>query len=283
MLPGNYTERIILSIDNITVFGQGARTNKPVLISGKNVSLFGVEVHSTNDIGIDITGTNALIDGVYVHDVLRHGIQARAQGVTVRNSTIERTVLENENGSLSSGFSSALKCALGGSQIIFSNNTLANNYGENIAITRCSDVQVIGNNTDGGIYAPSIYVDNSNYVVVANNTVVCSIGQRGGMLIGDENYSGSWGHQLYDIVFDRNSVTYCNNALAAWGNFTLKNIFISNNEFLFSINTSIYLEGPINNVRVEHNTIIQSQGKYIYPTNRIITQGNITGTSLLIE
>lgn len=273
--PGNYSGTMRFDVSNQRIVAYGVIVDGNVIIDGSNVTLIGITVQNSPNRGIDVRGENVVLKEVFVRSTRSHGIHVSTNGVIVENSTIEDAVLEGLSGSQ---FGSSLKCAIGGSNVQFIGNTIINSHGEGIAITRCYDVLVKNNFVKDG-RVPNIYIDNSYNVLVDTNYVRCNNRFSGGLYLGEEVYSGSWGAQLRNITFQGNRVEGCTNGVSYYGSDVgssiLRNITINENEFIFTTKTGIWLDGQSDVVVITNNLIVQASGLYKKIPNGTIYTGNI--------
>jgi hypothetical protein len=227
VMAGIYTEPLVISKSGtssalITVVGnnsilnmQGINANG-ISISGSFVRVSKFEVIGATDFGIYITGKDVTVDSNILHDdVTRNGVGTCG---------------------ISSTWGSALKVKVGGENTTIRNNTVYNNCGEGIAVTRGVKALVEGN-TVWDNFSVNIYIDNSPYVTVQNNISYCTgthlrDGNRAtGVALGEEYYLG-WGAQLHDIHISGNTITDCRTGVAAFESNvggTLTNVSILNN------------------------------------------------------
>lgn len=255
-----------------------------VYISGDWINLRGITAQNSARFGIEVDGQHVTVSDVSVRNVQRHGIHISSADVIVEGSTIQNTVLENSDNSMDAGFSSALKCAVGCEDVVFRGNTVGGNYGENIAVTRGINVQVL-NNIIGDSTAPGIYVDNSYNVLVERNIVTCTgaMGSSPAIYIGEEPYEG-WGAQLHDVTIRNNRVENCRNGVAYFGSDVrdslLENISITGNIIHLTTNAGIFLEGLASNVTIRDNTIVQAEYLFIFAPEDAEIENNITAASI---
>lgn len=243
-LEGTYTEVLNINKSGITVEGIDA-----------------IVTASPQAIRVRSTAQNVTVRGFTVTGTESHGIYIEGQAVTVENNTVYHSVLENgalSNGSVTCGDSawgSAIKVALGASNVTVRNNTVYENCGEGIAATRASNV-VIEGNTVYDNKSVNIYVDNSFNVQVLNNNVHCSLVFPKGIALGEEYYSG-WGAQLHDVLISGNVITNCHTGIIAFQSDvggTLTNVTISNNNASTGQRRGISLDNSANsNVLVSNN------------------------------
>ena len=275
---GRYAEALILSKSGtaaapINVIGNGAIVDvksaktTAIKISGSYINLSGFEVMGATDAGIGIPGKYVTVKKNIVHDnVTQNGIGTCGISTT--------------------GWSSAVKVGVGGQNITIDGNTVYNNCGEGIAITRGVSVTV-QNNTSYDNWAQNIYIDNSPYTTVQNNQVYCTgarvraDGKRpSGIGLGEELYSG-WGAQMHDVLVTGNTVRDCGKGIGAYasqvsGTFTnvtiTKNYVPSGQLRPISLSTS-----PNKNVVISYNTIFTDP--YISDKVGVTLTGNTIGTS----
>ena len=255
VLPATYTEPL-----RITVSGTAAA---PISIYGNGAVLNMLGVETT---GIRIRGSYVNLSGFQVTGATDAGIAIPGQYVTVSNNILHDNVTENGVGicGIDTSWSSALKVGLGGENIIIENNTVYNNCGEGIAVTRGVGV-VVRNNVIYDNFAPNIYIDNSPYTSVYGNQVYCT-GARlrrdgtrpTGIGLGEEFYEG-WGAQMHDILISGNTVSECGKGIAAFasevgGTFT--NVTITGNYVPSGYARPLALStSPNANVVISYNTM----------------------------
>jgi len=273
VMPGTYTESLRVTVSGtdaapITVIGNGAILDMRgivttgISISGSYINLSNFEVTRAQDAGISIPG----------------------KFVTVKNNFLYHDVAENGIGTCGAAgsHSSALKVGVGGQNITIDTNTVHNNCGEGIAITRGVGV-VVKNNTVYDNFAPNIYIDNSPYTIVEDNTVYCTgavltrDGKRPtGLGFGEEYYAG-WGAQLHDVTVRGNTIRDCGKGIGAFksevsGTFT--NITITSNYIPRVQDRAISLSTSSNmNVVISYNTLYNDP--YISDPAGVALIGNI--------
>jgi parallel beta-helix repeat protein len=276
VMPGTYTESFRVTASGtasapITVIGNGAIINMGgtqqtgIKIRGSYINLSGFEVTGATDAGIAMPGTYLTVKNNKVHDnVTQNGIGTCGTSTT--------------------GWSSAMKVGVGGQNITIENNTVYNNCGEGIAVTRGVNVTV-KNNTVYDNFAPNIYIDNSPYSTVQDNMVYCT-GARlrrdgtrpTGIGLGEEFYDG-WGAQMHDILVSGNTVKDCSKGIGAFasevgGTFT--NVTITRNNVPSGFARPIALStSPNRSVVISYNTIFTDP--YISDPVGITLIGNIIG------
>ena len=273
---GTYYESLTLSTSGtesapITVIGNGATLNmrgvkaNGIAISGNHVRVSKFEVIGATDFGIVVTGKKVLVENNLIHDnVTRNGVGTCG---------------------LSPSWGSGLKVRVGGEDITFRNNTIYNNCGEGIAVTR-GITALIENNTLYDNFGVNIYVDNSSYVTIQNNLSYCMgthlwNGNRAvGIGLGEELYT-SWGAQRHDILIVGNTIRDCSIGIAAFESDvsgTLTNVTITNNRVPSGQVRSISIYSLLNrNVSVSNNTVFNPI--IVYQTAGVTLRDNTIGTT----
>ena len=271
---GTYIETLTLSksgtnIAPITVVGNGAILNMQGL--GQN--------------GITISGSYIHVSGFEVIGAIDFGILATGKYDVIENNSVHDNVTKNGVGicGISTSWGSGVKVRVGGENTTIRNNTVYNNCGEGIAVTR-GVVAVVENNTTYDNFSVNIYVDNSPFVTVQNNVSHCTgthlrDGSRAtGIALGEESYSG-WGAQLHDILITSNQITDCRTGIAVFASNvggTLTNMTLSSNRVPSGQSRSISLQTLTNqNILVANNTLFNSI--YISQTTGVTLVGNIIG------
>jgi parallel beta-helix repeat protein len=261
VMAGTYTEPLTLS-------NSGA-ASAPISVVGNNAIL---NMQGINPNGITVSGSYIRVSNFEVTAATDFGILVTGKYVTVENNVLHDDVTRNGVGTcgISTSWGSALKVKLGGENTTIRNNTVYNNCGEGIAVTRGITTLVEGNRVWDN-FGVNIYVDNSPFVTVQNNTSYCTgthlrDGNRAtGIALGEEAYTG-WGAQLHDILVSGNSITDCRTGIAAYESYTggtLTNVSILNNNIPSGERLSISLQTLVNqNVLISNNTVFNSI--YVY-------------------
>lgn len=274
VLPGTYGDILTLSTSGlegapITVIGDGAILNMQgvnangIVVSGSYIRVSGFEVTGATDFGILVTGRNVTIENNRVHDnVTRNGVGTCGTSMS---------------------WGSAVKVKVGGQNTTIRNNTVYDNCGEGIAVTRGVTALVEGN-TVSDSFGVNIYIDNSPYVTVQNNTSYCTgthlkdSNRATGIALGEEVYSG-WGAQLHDVLISGNTITDCRTGVAAYESYaggTLTNVTITNNYVPSGQRRGVSLQTLANqNVVVSYNTLFNDI--YVYQSAGVTLNGNIIG------
>ncbi len=255
VMPGTYTEALILSKSGtaaapITVIGNGAILN----------------MQGVRQTGMRITGSYINVSNFEVTGATDAGIGIPGKYVTVKNNIVHDNVTGNGIGTCGAAgsYSSALKVGVGGERITIEGNTVYNNCGEGIAITRGVHV-LVKNNTVYDNFAPNIYVDNSPFTTVENNLVYCTgarlrlDGRRPTAIgLGEEEYAG-WGAQMHDVLVTGNTVRGCGKGIGAFDSElggTLTNITITRNYIPSGEGRAISITSELNrNMVISYNNL----------------------------
>ena len=237
-----------------------------ILFSGDYIHVSGFDISGTKSFGIYAGGKNALIE----NNVLHHNVTGNGTG---------------GNCGISSSYGSALKLGLGSEDSIVRGNTVYENCGEGIAVTRGINILVEGNSVRDN-YSMNIYVDNSPFVTIKNNTSVCTgiylrSGERAmGIGLGEETYSG-WGAQRHDINILDNVIGGCSygiGMMTSGVNGILRNAVISGNTVTDGTIRSISVLSKNENVLIQNNKIYADL--YVrYPTGVTLINNTIIGTT----
>jgi parallel beta-helix repeat protein len=256
VLPGTYYESLRLTKSGtaaapITVIGTGAIVN----------------MQGTQDTGIKVSGNYVNLSNFEVTGAVDAGIAIPGKYVTIRNNLVHDNVTQNgvnRKCGVASSWSSALKVGVGGANITIEGNSVYNNCGEGIAITRGVNV-LVKNNTVFDNFAPNIYVDNSPYTTVQDNLVYCTgavlrlDGRRPTAIgLGEEYYEG-WGAQMHDVLLTGNTVRDCGKGVGAFDSElggALTNVTITKNYIPSGDGRAISLTNELNNnVVISYNTL----------------------------
>lgn len=204
-----------------------------------------------------ITANNVTLRNFIVAGCASHGIYTNGQNVVIENNVVYNAesgrLNADKSGCSSSGdWGSGIKVHIGGRDIIIRNNTVYDNCGEGIAVTRGVNV-LVENNTVRDNFSVNIYIDNSNFVTVRNNNVSCTgvflrDGRRPtGVAIAEEEYTG-WGTQRHDNSVIGNTVNGCFFGVSSWDSElpTGKEI-----RLLIDGNTITNTTGTINSIKLD--------------------------------
>lgn len=256
MVSGTFNNQI-LSV------AKSGTASAPITIVGNNAI---INAQGIKNNGIHVTGNYINISGFDVRNSYEHGVLISGKHIKFENSSVHHGVLENgSNGNCTgiSGWASGVKLSVGAENITIRGNTVYENCGEGIAITRGVNV-LVENNTVRDNYAVNIYVDNSPYVTVKNNTIFCGNtylrdGNRAsGVALGEEEYSG-WGAQRHHNYVINNYIEGCHDGIISWlpevAGGKLKDSIISGNIIPSGIRRGITIHSGNQNVLIENNQI----------------------------
>lgn len=252
--------------------GLGTDKNLVTLAGAAYVDFSGFEVRNATRIGICGWGAQHIsVTRNTVHDSVRNGIYFGndAMGVVndidVENNTVYNNVLENQNQSMSGGWSSGIMVSYCSNGTI-RNNKVYQNYGEGIIFLL----------TNGGLaelndvhdnFSVEIYLDNARTITV-NRNFAYSTGQtryyRGGMPaagIGNANES-------YSVSNPSSGLTITNNIVvnSKWGFYYgsygngggLQNTVVADNTFYKATAALLWIDnGPHSGNAIEDNIFDQ--------------------------
>jgi parallel beta-helix repeat protein len=274
MVSGTFSQRLV-----ITKSGTAAL---PINVVGNNakIDVKGLEIN-----GINVSGSYINISGFDIKGSTEHAVYIAGKYVKFENSFVHHNVLANGsvNCSGSSGWASAVKVALGGEYVTIRGNTVYENCGEGIAVTRGKNV-IIENNTVRDNYSVNIYIDNSPYTTVQNNNVYCTgiylrDGRRPtGIVLAEEYYSG-WGAQRHHNYVFNNYVDTCYDGIASWlpevTGGKLKDSIISGNIVPTAIRRGLTILSVNQNLVIENNTLVGAI-YLVYPSGVTLRSNVIT-------
>jgi parallel beta-helix repeat protein len=257
--PGTYNEKLIInksgnSNDWITISPVSGRpiingnfNREPMEITGDYIKIIGLDVQKGQNPGeddgycidIDIQSQNLILDDLLVHECRGHGINIDGQNITMQNSKVYRTNLAFANTGQSSMWGSGIKGHHGAANLTIKNNTVYENYGEGIAMTRVKGA-VVENNTAYDNFGVNIYIDNSYNVIVrnnfsyyTNNSTYYKDGKKGRCFELAEEYYSGWGAQMNNIEVYNNIASNCNYGITFFdggqSGSAIRNVSIHNN------------------------------------------------------
>ena len=272
VLKGTYYETLTLS--------KLGTENAPITVVGNNAIL---NMQGTNPRGIVAKGSHLHISGFEITRATEYGIYVDGNNIVVENNVLHDNVTKNGVGTCgqSTSWGSAVKVKDGTVNTTIRSNTVYDNCGEGITVTR-GTTSLIENNTVHDNFSANIYVDNSPFVTVRNNTSYCTgthlrDGKRpSGIAVGEESYAG-WGAQLHDILISGNTITDCRTGISAYESNvggTLTNVSILNNNIPSGEKRSISLQTLSNkNVLIANNHIFNSV--YVLQPAGVTLNGNV--------
>lgn len=275
MVSGTFNERL-----NVNKSGTASA---PINVVGNNAK---IDVKGQQINGIIVTGNYVNVSGFDVKGSTQHGILLSGKHIKFENSSVHHNVLDNgSNGSCGqiSGWASGLKVYVGGENITIRGNTVYQNCGEGIAVTRGKNI-IVENNTVYDNYSVNIYVDNSPYTTIQNNNVYCTgiylrNGRRpSGIAIAEEYYSG-WGAQRHHNYIFNNYIDACYEGIVSWlpevAGGKLKDSIISGNTIPTATLRGMTIRSGNQNVTIENNTVFGAID-ITYPTSVTLRNNTIT-------
>jgi len=246
---------------------------------------------------ISITGNNVIVRNFIVSGCESHGIYVDSKNVIIENNTVTNAESDMLNSTktgciISSGINwgSGIKVRVGGENIIIRNNTVYENCGEGIAVTRGVNVKVEDNIVRDNL-SVNIYIDNSNFTVTQNNQVSCTgiflrEGRRpSGIVSAEEDYGVAWGAQRHDNQILNNIISNCFHGIGS-GESELDNgkeinLLIDGNiatNCIGSINC-IKLDTVNINVVVSNNCVDSNQRIWVRYSAGVTLFNNVCGTT----
>lgn len=215
-------------------------------ISGSGSAADPLEVDGNGKIAkcLRITGQYIEVYNLIVDGCASHGVLVSGQHARIENNVIRHTVTENGSGKCSGagGWGSAVKIGQGSQDVEVVGNTVYENCGEGIAITKAQRVTVSGN-TSYDNFSLNLYIDNSNDISAFGNVTYYTsntnyyrntngfpdVGSCIGL--GAETYAG-WSNRLTNISITNNKLTNCK-GVGFWNEsgITPINIVIRDNVF----------------------------------------------------
>ena len=190
-------------------------------------------------------GYHVSVDGLIVHNCQRNGIIVSGDYVTIKNSEIYNTCLENEGKKPDYGWAQALACyarndlsGKASTNIVFENNSIHNNWGEGIDFLRCTESVAKGNKIINA-YSCSLYLDASYNTKLDGNII----------RVDTNKFDSKWG------VADCIGISNENG-----GDKDIRDITVSNNVMIgcrrgVSFYESLDKENTYANMKIYHNTM----------------------------
>jgi hypothetical protein len=250
----------------------------------------GAVIDTNASMGIAITGSYINVSGFEITHVRQHALWNVGKHNIIENNVVHDSVTENgTNGNCTlitaGGWASGISIKLGSDDVLVRNNTVYHNCGEGIAATRASNT-IIENNVSYDNFSLNIYVDNSFFLTVRNNTVNCSdyVLRNGHRSVGigtaAESYSG-WGMQLHDVSILGNTVTGCyDNIMSGVSSVggTAQNILIDGNSLPSGTRYAITNRAVVQNMVISNNQI-HSGGISLNPSAGVTLSNNTLGST----
>ena len=255
---------------NVIIDMQKAKTHG-LDVRASYINVTGLVVKNSNDVCVNLAGTNITVGGLSVYTCTSHGIQANdSLNIKILNSHVLHTVLSNAARVLPSGWGSAVKVRQS-YNVLIQGNIIHDNYGEGIG-SRGGYV-TIRNNKVYNNYSVNIYTNSEN-ALIERNFVYCTPNsgfERSGLPavgigLAEEYYPG-WGARLKNARVLNNIVAFCRNGVRYMGadpgviGGGLKNAIIAYNTLYGSTNAalSIVYESAQAGSLVANNIIWQAQ------------------------
>lgn len=260
--------------------------NAPLKIIGDGAVL---DMKGSQDTAIKLGGNHLNISGFDVQGSNSHAVLIGGKYILFENSSVHHSILSNGSGTcLGSGsWGSAVKVMVGGENVTIRGNTVYENCGEGIAVTRGINVLVEGNTVRDN-FGVNIYLDNSSYITVRNNTISCTgIYLRNGnpatgIAIAEEEYSG-WGAQRHHNNILNNNIDGCYDGIASWepevSGGKLVDSVLSGNVVLNGFRRSIALYSENRNVLVENNNVY-TEIMVAHPSGVTLRNNSVEGAGL---
>ena len=245
------------------IISKSGTAEAPIIIIGDNAIL---DMEDSRDVGLEVDGDYVRVTGFEVIGAVSHGVLIGGKHIWFENSSVHN----NLPGSYGTGncdstvsWGSGLKVMVGADDVLLRDNEVYENCGEGIGVTRGLNVVVDGNTVRDN-FSVNIYIDNSPFAAVQNNTVSCTgiylrDGRRPtGIALAEEFYDG-WGAQRHDDKVTGNTVSGCHDGIVSFeskvDNNKLLNAVISGNTILDGIRRSIAIYSENENVVVKDNEV----------------------------
>lgn len=282
MVSGTFNETLKVS--------KSGTVDAPITIIGNKAVL---DMKGSKANGILLSGSFINITGFEVKNTVSHGILIGGKNIRLENSSVHHSVMENGSGGNctgTGGWGSGIKVMVGGQNVVIRGNSVYENCGEGIGITRGVNV-LVENNVVRDNFSVNIYLDNSPYSTAQSNIVSCTgiylrNGNRpSGIALAEESYSG-WGAQRHHLRVLKNFVDGCYDGIASWepevAGGKLIDSEITDNTVVHGIRRSIYLNAVNQNVVVRDNVVFAAiVNKYpnsVTMSNNIVSNVAITST-----
>lgn len=264
---GNSTQKIeILPYNNQQVIIDGTNSKANLIdMTGSFVEVSGIEVKNSTGYCVNIVGSDNKVSNLRVHDCSAMGIYTNGKRNKIIGNTVYLASMVNSARTMPYGWGSGIKVRVGGDGILIENNTVYNNYGEGIAVTRGIN-STVRNNKVYDNYAANLYIDNSYNILVEKNLSWCTgnVGfQRNGkdayaISIGEEQYTG-WGAQLRNVVIKNNIGINCYKGVGVQAadvpDGGLDTVTIVNNTFWGNKSNAFYLDKASNSTK-QRNSVV---------------------------
>lgn len=284
-IPG---DRIVLGVgvyNDLIVMNNGTLDNPIRIECASGASITG------DNFGVQLKGNYIELSGCEVRNVREHAILNFGKHNIIENNVVHDNVWENGiNGNCTlipvGGWASAISIkdantntVPSSDDVIVRNNKVYHNCGEGIASTRTTNV-VIENNLVYDNYGVNIYVDNSFFNIVKQNTVTCSNyvlrdeHLAYGIGTGQEFYDG-WGQQLHHITISGNSVSGCFDGISIYATHGSTNDILVDGNMVTSCNRYAITNRAIVTNMVVSNNQICSNGNSFIPSDGVNSFGDV--------
>lgn len=264
----------------------GGSTNIQLEITGTSIEVKG-NILFTNAkwaaIRASDTSQDITIDGVEVSNTKSHSIMAAGKNITIKNSYVHDSVLENLDKTVDNSWGSCIKGERNVDGLNIIGNTVERCHGEGIATTMTKNA-LIKNNKVYSSWAVGIYIDNVDNVTVDSNLVTCqdpafyrSSSGSPSITGNTEDYS-NWTNRFNNVSFINNIIFGCE-GIAYWGDTTPPTLKILNNTILNAAKSSIYAEGSGGTIEARNNIV--KSNVYNIPTqsNNLTVVSDIFATT----
>jgi hypothetical protein len=279
IMAGSYIETVSLSKSNVTVDfnndgeviidGNNAlpsgtsRTYSPLVsLSGSNSVLRNVTVANSRGEGIEVTGTSAQLNTVFVHHSGENGIILKGNYSVCDGCKAWSNAMSNAGGTQSGGWGTGISACRHPQHATIRNSIAWDNWGEGLS-TFEAEYTTIENSISYNNWAVNMYLSDTtntiargNIIYMAGNTM--TNGTRAGLAMGDEVSNPS---SANNIVIN-NFIYGGNHAFWVWDNHQ-QNTIVANNTFVNATSgTTVEMNGGTNNF-FRNNIIIQDDSRSI--------------------
>jgi hypothetical protein len=276
----------------VIIDGEGTRDELVLVPDGaSSVNISDLTCRNASVVCVLLRGTYINVSNFEVSGAEKFGIRVTGSYVTVENSSIHDNVLENVNGTnTTGGWGSALRSAQAtGDNNVFRFNDVFHNWGEGI-IAGSSSSQVYGNTVHDN-FSKNIYVGNTHDVDVYQNVTYSTDPEwfRSGnpadcISLSEELINPTYGAQLGNIRVFNNITSNCKTGIgysyAEVSDNGCDNCLFAFNTITSSENACIkVISGPKNHIEIADN--ICSAGIINVPSGDISVHDNLMGDAHL--
>lgn len=285
MVIGSIVLATYLPTDTLKIDQSGTAQN-PLIYDGQGQTVKCIVITSSY-----VEVRNFVVEGCATHGIWMEGVGAHhilVENNTVHNAEYDRLNEDGNGCDGPGGWGSGIKGRNGANHLTIRGNTVYENCGEGIAVTRNSNV-LIENNIVYDNFSVNIYSDNSNNVVIRNNAVYCTgiflrEGRRpSGIVSAEEDYGSVWGTQRHDTHILTNSIDGCFFGISSWDSELSTgreiNLLVKGNTIKNTTGTpnSIKLEENLNVNVIVRNNITDKRIYAVYPIG-VTLSGNTIDT-----